>query len=105
MQWMLCCETSIRELGWKADAQGWLMAQSRACGNPSGQLSQSALLCPPARLQVSAQLFSAHRQYHEGQLTKRKELVVANIHLAEAAVKAGAPRYPALTFLDGCSCL
>ena len=36
---------------------------------------------------VSAQLFSAHRQYHEGQLTKRKELVVANIHLAEAAVK------------------
>ena len=26
----------------------------------------------PCRLQVSAQLFSAHRQYHEGQLTKRK---------------------------------
>jgi dsRNA-specific ribonuclease len=36
---------------------------------------------------VSSQLFATHRQYHEGQLTKRKELVVANIHLAEAAVK------------------
>ncbi|KAL4418837.1 hypothetical protein ABPG77_001500 [Micractinium sp. CCAP 211/92] len=41
---------------------------------------------------VSAQLFTAHRQYHEGQLTKRKELVVANIHLAEAAVRLGLDR-------------
>lgn len=41
----------------------------------------------PPPLQVSAQLFATHRQYHEGQLTKRKELVVANIHLAEAAVR------------------
>lgn len=46
---------------------------------------------PPSlsRPQVSAQLFTCHRQYHEGQLTKRKELVVANVHLAEAAIKAG----------------
>ena len=42
---------------------------------------------PPNPSQVSAQLFTAHRQYHEGQLTKRKELVVANIALAEAAMK------------------
>lgn len=46
-------------------------------------------VCNPLRPQVSAQLFTTHRQYHEGQLTKRKELVVANIHLAQAAVKVG----------------
>lgn len=54
-----------------------------------GSSSQAPCKLPQAWpwLQVSAQLFTAHRQYHEGQLTKRKELVVANIHLAEAAVR------------------
>ncbi|KAL4860046.1 Endoribonuclease Dicer 1 [Chlorella vulgaris] len=42
---------------------------------------------------VSAQLFMTHRQYHEGQLTKRKELVVANAHLADAAIRLGLDKH------------
>ena len=52
-----------------------------------GDASPSVSISPTAS-QVSAQLFCTHRRYHEGQLTKRKELVVANVHLAEAALKA-----------------
>ena len=44
------------------------------------------------RVQVSVQAFMQYRQYHEGQLTKRKELVVSNAALAERAKQVRGPR-------------
>jgi hypothetical protein len=39
------------------------------------------------------QLFAAHRTYHEGQLTKRKDGLVANRRLAERALALGLDRH------------
>ncbi|GAB4816128.1 hypothetical protein N2152v2_003174 [Parachlorella kessleri] len=44
-------------------------------------------------LVVSVQLFAAHRTYHEGQLTKRKDRLVANRRLAERALGLGLDRH------------
>ena len=43
--------------------------------------------------QVSVQLFAMHRTYHEGQLTKRKDRLVANRRLAERALGLGLDRH------------
>ena len=46
---------------------------------PLGQQPILPSTCLRARLlQVSVQLFAAHRAFHEGQLTKRKDQLVAN---------------------------